>query len=129
MPATGCSPEAIYYSFWRASFRPGASTWSTSASPRCWWHVDAIDGALRHLKEELSPLLTEAVAGEATKNANWQSGAEDLFTAARNLDRLVSRLLAGRYTEEAGNTMLKQLPNELAKVETLLRAESATNSR
>jgi len=92
-------------------------------------HVDAIDGALRHLKEELSPLLTEAVAGEATKNANWQSGAEDLFTAARNLDRLVSRLLAGRYTEEAGNTMLKQLPNELAKVETLLRAESATNSR
>jgi hypothetical protein len=93
-------------------------------------HVGAMDYALRQLKEEVSPLLTEAAArGEATKSGNWQSGAEDLFAATRNVDRLVSRLLAGQYTEQEGNTMLQQLPSDLSNVEALVRAESATNSR
>ncbi len=94
-------------------------------------HVGAMEYALRQLKEELSPLLTEAVAsGEAiARSAYWQSGAEDLFAAARNLDRLVSRLLAGRYTEQEGNNMLKQLPGDLSKVETMVRAQSAADIR
>jgi hypothetical protein len=94
-------------------------------------HVGAMEYALRQLKEELSPLLTEAAAsGEAVaRSAQWQSGAEDLFAATRNLDRLVSRLLAGRYTEQEGNSMLKQLPGDLSKVETMVRAQSATDIR
>ncbi len=90
-------------------------------------HVGAMGYALRELKEELSPLQTEAVApGEAIpKSSHWQSGAEDLFAATRNLDRLVSRLLAGRYSEQEGGSMLKELPSDLANVETLLRAQTA----
>jgi hypothetical protein len=50
-----------------------------------------------------------------------------LFAAARNLDGSVNRLLAGSYTDEAGNEMLKQLPVELLRVESLIRAQSVTD--
>ncbi len=94
--------------------------------------VGAMEYALRQLKEELQPFSSDSVLPEnnnelVPKSAAWQSGAEALFANARNLDRTVSRLLSGRYTEGEGNAMLKQLPSDLVKVETLIRAQSITD--
>lgn len=87
--------------------------------------VGAMEYAMRQLKDELKPLINEETMPEPSKLANWQSGGPTLFEATRNLDRLVSRLLAGSYTEQAGETMLQQLPGEMARVEALIRTQSA----
>jgi len=97
-------------------------------------HIGAMGYALRQLREDLSPLMTDAASSDVTEpvpriGVNWQSGIEDLFAATRNLDRLVSRLLSGRYTEQEGKNMLKQLPGEFSKVEVLVRNQSTTESR
>ncbi len=95
--------------------------------------VGAMAYALRQLKEELAPLLADSAAQEniepIPKSANWQNGADALFINARNLDRTVSRLLSGRYTEQEGNSMLKQLPGDLSKVEILIREQSTADTR
>ena len=90
-------------------------------------HVGGMEYALRQMKEELGPLLTPETSEPIVRGAHWQSGAEDLFAAARNLDRVVSRLLAGRYTEQEGTAMLAELPSDLGKVEMMIRAQSATD--
>jgi hypothetical protein len=61
---------------------------------------------------------------QSSKLVSWQSGSEKLFEATRNLDRLLSRLLAGSYSDNVGDRMLKQLPGDLSNTEELLRAQS-----
>ena len=87
--------------------------------------VGAMTYALRQLKEQLKLLLAEdANAGVDNGSvANWQSGAESLYEATRNLDQEVSRLLSGSYSEQAGEQMLQQLPVELSRTEALLRSQ------
>ena len=88
-------------------------------------HVGAMTYALRRLRDQLRPLLTEDVLiTEKAETASWQSESENLYESARNLDRLLSRLLAGSYEEGAGEQMLKQLPDDISKVETLVIADS-----
>jgi hypothetical protein len=90
--------------------------------------VGAMEYGLRRLKENLTPRLTEGEpAGrsmQSSKLVSWQSGSEKLFEATRNLDRLLSRLLAGSYSDNVGDRMLKQLPGDLSNTEELLRAQS-----
>jgi hypothetical protein len=87
-------------------------------------HLGAVSYALRHLRDQLKPLLPEDFPVTETANASWQTTADNLYQATRNLDRLVSRLLAGSYDEHDGELMLKQLPDNLSQVETLIRADS-----
>lgn len=108
-----------------ASLAPNSETNLLSLRQR---HVGAMGYALRQLREDLSPLL-ETVEPEPISPGPWQSGAEDLFSATRNLDRQVSRLLSGRYSEQEGSNMLKQLSGEVSKVESLVRSQSTTESR
>jgi hypothetical protein len=87
--------------------------------------VGAMTYALRQLREQLKPLLAEDLnaGGDNETVANWQTGAESLYEATRNLDQQVSRLLSGSYQEQAGEQMLKQLPSELSRTEALLRTQ------
>jgi hypothetical protein len=82
-------------------------------------HLTAIQEEVRQLKENLKPLLGTSDAGA--------DGTADLFTAARNLDRLVSRLLAGSYTDQMGGELLNQLPGSLSKVEMLAQSQALHN--
>jgi hypothetical protein len=92
-------------------------------------HIGAIEYAVRQLRDELNPLLEgEPAQGSPphnSKNSSWQDSAEELFEAARNLNELVSRLLAGSNVEQAGGEMLNQLPSDLSKLEGRIRAQSA----
>jgi len=118
-------------------FPPGVESTLSSASATSLLSmrqrdVGAMEYALRQLKEELLPLSSDSAPQESNneqvaRGAAWQSVADALFTNARNLDSTVSRLLSGRYTEQEGNTMLKQLPSDLTKVEILIRAQSITD--
>jgi hypothetical protein len=95
-------------------------------------HVGAMEFAMRQLREELLPLtagVPQPDRSTAVSSSTWQTGAQQLFDDTRNLDGLVSRLLAGSYTEQEGNEMLQQLPAELARVETAIRAQSVTDHR
>jgi hypothetical protein len=86
--------------------------------------TDAMTLALRNLKDELTPLLAANSVEEqqvVVPNATWQARANMLFEDTRNLDALLSRLLAGSYTEEVGNNLLKQLPADFNKVESFVR--------
>ena len=88
-------------------------------------HVGAMNYALRRLRDQVRPLLKEDVLiTEKAEAASWQSESENLYESTRNLDRLLSRLLAGSYEEGAGEQMLKQLPDDISKVETLVIADS-----
>jgi hypothetical protein len=84
--------------------------------------------ALRNLKERLTPLIAaNSIDNQPAiiPNAAWQTTANTLFEDVRNLDALLSRLLAGSYTEEMGNNLLKQLPASLSNVEILVRLVSS----
>jgi hypothetical protein len=90
--------------------------------------IDSINLALFNLKVQLAPL----VAANSTDNQssvvtypNWQAAANTLFEDTRNLDGLLSRLLAGSYAEEMGNNLLKQLPADVSKVEVSVRSASS----
>jgi len=89
-------------------------------------HVGAMEFALRQLKAELQPLTGDLPPESRPASAHWQEVARDLFTTTRNLDGLLSRLLAGSYTEQAGEQMLHELPDELLHAELLLRAQAMT---
>jgi hypothetical protein len=92
-------------------------------------HIGAIEYAFRQLRDELNPLLEREPAQDSpahnSKNSSWQGSAEELFEAARNLNELVSRLLAGSNAGQGGGEMLNQLPSDLSKLEELIRAQSA----
>lgn len=89
--------------------------------------IDSISLALLNLKVQLAPLVADSAGTQSSvmTNATWQAAANALFEDARNLDGLLSRLLAGHYTEEMGNNFLKQLPADLSKVESSLRSASS----
>jgi len=80
-------------------------------------HLGAMSYALRRLQDQLRPLLTDDVMITGNQQAApWQTQAAQLYESTRNLDRVVSRLLAGTYDAQAGETMLKELPDDLSKV-------------
>jgi hypothetical protein len=90
--------------------------------------VGAMEYGLRRLKDNLTPLLNGGeLPGTSVQNPkldSWQNGSETLFESTRNLDRLLSRLLAGSYSDGVGDQMLKQLPGDLSNTEELIRAQS-----
>jgi hypothetical protein len=90
--------------------------------------IDSMTLALLNLKVNLAPLVAANSAdnqSSVTTNATWQAAANALFEDTRNLDALLSRLLAGSFTEEMGNNLLKQLPADLSKVESSVRSASS----
>jgi len=88
-------------------------------------HLGAMSYALRRLRDQLRPLLTDDVMITGNQQAApWQTQAGQLYESTRNLDRVVSRLLAGTYDAPAGESMLKELPDDISRVETLVAANS-----
>jgi hypothetical protein len=88
-------------------------------------HLGAMAFAIRHLRDQMRPLLPEDVA--TARNApggTWQSESQALYESSRNLDVVLNRLLAGSYEKESGELMLKQLPELISKVEALILSGS-----
>jgi hypothetical protein len=85
--------------------------------------LGAMSYALRRLRDQLHPLLADEVT--ITVEAQpWQNLSVALYESTRNLDRLVGRLLAGSYDAQEGEMMLKELPDDISKVDMLILASS-----
>ena len=86
-------------------------------------HLGAMSYALRRLRDQLRSLLIDEVMITAgAEGQSWQNRSATLYESTRNLDRLVSRLLAGSYDAQAGDPMLKELPDDISKVDMLILA-------
>lgn len=89
-------------------------------------HAFALEQTVLQLGEALKPLLNSSIVLKELPDQSsfsWQRNAVEIFENARNLDGMISRLLAG-YSEEAGEKALIQLPHDLGKAEQLARAQA-----
>ncbi|MGH9608505.1 MAG: anti-sigma factor family protein [Bryobacteraceae bacterium] len=82
----------------------------------------AIEKAALQLRTTLAPLL---VTGEAHKRPrmSWQAGAARLLKQSKLLDTSLSRLLAGSYSQQAGEAILSRLPGEIQNTAALARSQ------
>jgi hypothetical protein len=87
-------------------------------------HASETAQLVKRIESEIKPLLPAAVQDSgAAPAANWQTGATTLWTSARDLDNSLNRLLAGRYTQPAGEKMLRELPAQMERIESAIRVQ------
>ncbi len=91
-------------------------------------HAVAIEQTTLELEEAFKPLLKEPAGNPADSggtrdepNASWQGEAAKLFERVRALDQSVTRLLAANDSQQAGESILSQLPKDVENVEALAR--------
>jgi hypothetical protein len=92
-------------------------------------HAIAIEQTTVELKEALGPLLNSTSAGtdetQSRQATSWELGAAQLYEQAKLLDASLGRVLAGSYSQEAGQSIWSKLPNEIQKVEALARSQES----
>jgi hypothetical protein len=92
-------------------------------------HAIAIERTTVELKEALGPLLNSTSAGtdetQRRQATSWELGAAQLYEQAKLLDASLGRILAGSYSQEAGQSIWSKLPDEIQKVEALARAQES----
>lgn len=86
-------------------------------------HVTELARLAVRLHAELKPLLSAPIhvpAAAASDNGterSWQAAVPSLVVSAQQADQLVNRLLAGSYSQAAGEAMLSRLASEIADLE------------
>jgi hypothetical protein len=85
-------------------------------------HAVAIRQAAIELKTSLGTMLGQPISKAETPSqgaASWEVGAARLYERAQALDSSLDRILAGTYSREVGETIWKNLPNDIQDVEVL----------
>jgi hypothetical protein len=84
-------------------------------------HAIVIAQTSAELKDTLLPLLSAAGADEtqSVPNTSWEVGAAQLYDQAKHLDASLGRILAGAYSQEAGQRIWSKLPDEIRRIEAL----------
>jgi hypothetical protein len=85
-------------------------------------HAIAIEHATAELKDALMPLLRTTAAADETQtqqNTSWELGGAQLYDEAKALDASLGRILAGTYSQEAGQRIWNKLPDEIQLLEAL----------
>lgn len=89
-------------------------------------HAIAIEKGTAELKSALLPLVRASAARDETqtqRNTSWQVGAVQLYEGAKALDASLAQILAGTYSQEAGQSIWSKLPDEIRRIETLAVAQ------
>jgi hypothetical protein len=92
-------------------------------------HAVLIETAAAQLRNGLGPLLnlpqqqTSSPETRMMAQTSWQAEAEQLLKEAKLVDTSLARLVGGTYSQQAGEDMLAQLPDQIRNVENLARAE------
>ena len=90
-------------------------------------HAIAIEKATADLKDALRPLSNSTNAGtdetQSEQATSWELGAAQLYEQAKLLDASLGRILAGSYSQEAGQGIRSKLPDEINKTEALARSQ------
>ncbi len=81
-------------------------------------HARQMENSLDAIEPDLRRLLADGSArmAQASGSGSWQADAPALLGAARESSALLNRLLAGRYTEQEGEEMLRQLAVQTARL-------------
>lgn len=91
-------------------------------------HAVAIEWATGELKDALRPLFTSTTAGteetQIERATSWELGAAQLYEQAKLLDASLGRILAGSYSQEAGQKIWSKLPDEIQNTEALARSQA-----
>jgi hypothetical protein len=89
--------------------------------------VEILQGVVE-LKSSLGVILGKPIATETQSllAASWEVGAAVLYQRAKALDGSLGQILAGTYSQEAGEKLLKRLPNDIQELESLAVFEHET---
>ncbi len=80
-------------------------------------HFSEIERLATRIRSEMKPLLATDFREEN------QPGRDGLWNSARDLDNSLNRLLAGSYTQSAGQEMLRKLPSQMEQLEAAIRMQ------
>lgn len=107
-----------------SAFRPPERETLRSLRSR---HAIAIEQATIELKDVLKPLLRSTNAGtdetQSPPATSWELSAAQLYEQAKLLDSSLGRILAGSYSQEAGQSIWSKLPDEIQTMEALARSQ------
>jgi hypothetical protein len=92
-------------------------------------HISELERLASRMREDLKPVLpaipngaaAQAAVGEAA--VSWQAGAASLVAFARRTDDSLNRLLAGSYSQSAGEEMLRTLAAQIEQFDHAIRSE------
>jgi hypothetical protein len=90
-------------------------------------HAIDIEHATAELKDALLPLLRATAAPDETqsqRNTSWEIGAAQLYDEAEALDASLGRILAGTYSQQAGQSIWNKLPDEIGIIGALARSQA-----
>jgi hypothetical protein len=92
-------------------------------------HIDNLQQLIERIHADLRPILpaSEGASGQpsaASDNlASWQAGIQPLVDRVQDLDKSLNVLLAGSYSQSAGENMLRVLPAQLKAIDSYLRLQ------
>jgi len=89
-------------------------------------HASEILQSVEKLRELLEPFIARSDNLHETDRSgkpSWHSGANQLFRSCQKLDAELSQVLAGSYSQEAGQDILRRLPVEIDRVEELAKVQ------
>lgn len=90
-------------------------------------HLAELARLIARIEVEVKPLLPSPIhrpASSAPDNGTgrpWQTAVPALVASAQQTDQLVNRLLAGSYSQAAGEAMLNRLAFEIANLESAIQ--------
>lgn len=87
-------------------------------------HISELARWLTQIRTDLSPLFS-ATPQKSERGAaeTWQEEARALMTEVQETDKLLNRLLAGSYSQPAGEEMLRVLPFRIAQLDATIRSQ------
>lgn len=86
-------------------------------------HAIAIEQAISHVRQSLAPLLSRSGKPPNQPQLSWHANASQLLQESKLLDQSLSRLLAGSYSQRAGEDILSRLPDEIQNTDALARSQ------
>ncbi|HWB97997.1 MAG TPA: hypothetical protein VG672_14885, partial [Bryobacteraceae bacterium] len=86
-------------------------------------HMDELRRLTEHIRTELQSLLPAAHAPEPVAGTAWQARARELVIATQKLDELLNRLLAGSYSQSSGEAMLRELSDQMERLDQMIPPE------
>ena len=86
-------------------------------------HIAELNRLAAQIRTQLKPLLsTSNQAAPVAAGDNWQARASVLVASAQEVDEALNRLLAGSYSQGAGEAMLGSLTSQLQRFEAAIEA-------
>jgi hypothetical protein len=87
-------------------------------------HIAALRDLAARLQRNLNLLLPPAGSPETLPSLDWQEQAPELLATAQHVDDALNRLLAGSYSDPAGEALLNRLAGQLARLHKMIELQN-----